>query len=538
MLESIIWILLAGFFTGQIARRLKIPALVGMVLAGIFLGPQAANVLSPGVLDAANSLRVIAVMVILMKAGLGLDREKLAQQDTVALRLGFLPATCEAIAVALAAMWIFQFDLATGLLLGCILGAESPAVIVPGMLRLKSLGWGVKKGIPDAILTGSALSDVLLLLVFSLLLAFLTQGGAIGVTLGSLSLNPLQLLPLQIILQVSLGILVGWLTARLLVVVLAKQYWTQNAVQDALVAASLALLLVVLAEHIPIFSGYLAVMATGFFLIEFNAPLARRLREGFNSLWIVAEIILFVLLGASIQLSVLGNIFLVGLLILAIGTLIGRSLGWYLATLGSNWTSQERLFLLSGNSAKATVQAAIGAIPLAQGVEGGDTILALAALSILVTAPLGAWAIPTFAPKLLEQGQVDPTKVSVDRRIVLLAAVDTSPLAEQVLTKAADLARRCDGEVVVLHVQKVDDPQVANWLKQQTKKHLADIRHRFIFSSGSIPTEILRIAQDHRATEIVMGKRGHRYLNDLLVGSVSRAVIEISPLPVVIVEAS
>ena len=538
MLESIIWILLAGFFTGQIARRLKIPALVGMVLAGIFLGPQAANVLSPGVLDAANSLRVIAVMVILMKAGLGLDREKLAQQDTVALRLGFLPATCEAIAVALAAMWIFQFDLATGLLLGCILGAESPAVIVPGMLRLKSLGWGVKKGIPDAILTGSALSDVLLLLVFSLLLAFLTQGGAIGVTLGSLSLNPLQLLPLQIILQVSLGILAGWLTARLLVVVLAKQYWTQNAVQDALVAASLALLLVVLAEHIPIFSGYLAVMATGFFLIEFDAPLARRLREGFNSLWIVAEIILFVLLGASIQLSVLGNIFLVGLLILAIGTLIGRSLGWYLATLGSNWTSQERLFLLSGNSAKATVQAAIGAIPLAQGVEGGDTILALAALSILVTAPLGAWAIPTFAPKLLEQGQVDPTKVSVDRRIVLLAAVDTSPLAEQVLTKAADLARRCDGEVVVLHVQKVDDPQVANRLKQQTKKHLADIRHRFIFSSGSIPTEILRIAQDHRATEIVMGKRGHRYLNDLLVGSVSRAVIEISPLPVVIVEAS
>ena len=538
MLESIIWILLAGFFTGQIARRLKIPALVGMVLAGIFLGPQAANVLSPGVLDAANSLRVIAVMVILMKAGLGLDREKLAQQDTVALRLGFLPATCEAIAVALAAMWIFQFDLATGLLLGCILGAESPAVIVPGMLRLKSLGWGVKKGIPDAILTGSALSDVLLLLVFSLLLAFLTQGGAIGVTLGSLSLNPLQLLPLQIILQVSLGILVGWLTARLLVVVLAKQYWTQNAVQDALVAASLALLLVVLAEHIPIFSGYLAVMATGFFLIEFDAPLARRLREGFNSLWIVAEIILFVLLGASIQLSVLGNIFLVGLLILAIGTLIGRSLGWYLATLGSNWTSQERLFLLSGNSAKATVQAAIGAIPLAQGVEGGDTILALAALSILVTAPLGAWAIPTFAPKLLEQGQVDPTKVSVDRRIVLLAAVDTSPLAEQVLTKAADLARRCDGEVVVLHVQKVDDPQVANRLKQQTKKHLADIRHRFIFSSGSIPTEILRIAQDHLATEIVMGKRGHRYLNDLLVGSVSRAVIEISPLPVVIVEAS
>ncbi|MEO1180323.1 MAG: universal stress protein, partial [Cyanobacteria bacterium J06636_28] len=310
------------------------------------------------------------------------------------------------------------------------------------------------------------------------------------------------------------------------------------AVQDSLVAASLALLLVVLAEHIPIFSGYLAVMATGFFLIEFNAPLARRLREGFNSLWIVAEIILFVLLGASIQLNVLGNTLLVGLLILAIGTLIGRSIGWYLATLGSNWTRKERLFLLSGNSAKATVQAAIGAIPLAQGVEGGDTILALAALSILVTAPLGAWAIPTIAPKLLEQGQVDPTKVSVDCPMILLAAVDTSPLAKHVLTKAADLARRCDGEVVVLHVLENGDPQVATQLKQQTKLHLADIRYRFICSSGSIPTEILRIAQDHRATEIVMGKRGHRYLTDVLVGSVSRAVIEISPLPVVIVEVT
>lgn len=538
MLASIIWILLTGFFAGQIARRLKAPALVGMVLAGILLGPQVTNLLSPGVLESADSLRTIAVMVILMKAGLGLDREKLAQQGTVALRLGFLPATCEAIAVALAAIWLFQFDLATGLLLGCILGAESPAVIVPGMLQLKSLGWGVKKGIPDAILTGSALSDVLLLLVFSLLLAFLTQGTDMGTTFLGFSLSPMHLLPLQVILQVSLGILCGWLTARLLVVILAKQNWTQNAVQDVLVTASTALLLVVLAEQLPIFSGYLAVMATGFFLIELNAPLARRLREGFNSLWVVAEIILFVLLGASIQLNVLGDTFLVGLMILAIGTLVGRSMGWYLATLGSNWNSRERLFLLPGNSAKATVQAAIGAIPLAQGVDGGETILALAALSILVTAPLGAWAIPTFAPKLLARGEVDPTKVSVNQSIVLLAAVDTSPIAAQVLTKAAALARRCDGDVVVLHVQRIDNPQDIKHLKQQVKKHLADIRHRFITTSGAIPMEILRVAHDYGAVEIIMGKHGHQHLEELFVGSVSRAVVEASPLPVVIVEAS
>ena len=537
MLESMIWILLMGFFVGQIARRLKIPALVGMVLVGILLGPQVGNVISPGVLEAADGLRTIAVMVILMKAGLGLDREKLAQQGSVALRLGFLPAACEAIAVALAAMWLFQFDFATGLLLGCVLGAESPAVIVPAMLRLKSLGWGVKKGIPDAILTGSALSDVLLLLVFSLLLAFLGQGAATGLTLpGGLTLSPVQLLPVQIIAQIALGVLLGWLTARLLVSLLAQQNWTQNAVQDALVAAGFALLLVVVAEDFPVFSGYLAVMVAGFFLIELDAPLARRLRGGFDSLWTIAQIILFVLLGASIQLSVLGDTLLVGLLVLAIGTLVGRSLGWYLSTVGSNWTWKERLFLLPGNSAKATVQAAIGAIPLAQGIAGGEIILALSALSILVTAPLGAWAIPTFAPRLLERGEVDPTKVTVARQIVLLAAVDTSPLAIDVLTKVAELARRSDAEVVVLHVIRVNDPAGVERLRQQVAQRLADIRHRFVTTTGSVPEDIVRVAQEYGVAEIVMGKRGHRPLEEVLVGSVSQAVVEVSSLPVVVVE--
>jgi len=537
MLKSMIGILLMGFFVGQIARRMRMPALVGMVLVGIVLGPSLGNGIAPEVLDAADSLRTIAVMVILMKAGLGLDREKLAQQGTVALRLGVLPAAGEAVAIALAAMGLFQFDFATGLLLGCIIGAESPAVIVPGMLRLKSLGWGVNKGIPDAILTGSALSDVLLLLVFSLLLAFLSQGTAGGITLpGGFTLSPWQLLPLQILGQIGLGVGLGWLTAHLLISLLAKQNWTQNAVQDVLVATGFTLLLVVLAAEFPIFSGYLAVMSAGFFLMEMDAPLARRLRGGFDSLWVIAEIMLFVLLGASIQLDVLGNTLGVGLVVLAIGTLIGRSLGWYLSTLGSNWTWKERLFLLPGNSAKATVQAALGAIPLAQGIPGGETILAVAVLSILVTAPLGAWAIPTFAPKLLVRGEVDPTKVAVSQRIVLLAAVDTSPLAVPVLTKTAELARRSDAEVMVLHVMRMDDPSGVERLRAQAKRILADIRYRFIVVNGSVPEEIVRAAQDYGVAEIVMGKRGHRPLDEVLVGSVSQAVLESSTKPVVIVE--
>ena len=536
MLESFLWILLVGFFVGQIARRLKAPALVGMILVGILLGPQVADVISPDVLAASDPLRKIAVMVILMKAGLGLDREKLVQQGTVALRLGFMPAACEAVAIALAAMWILKFDFPTGLLLGCIIGAESPAVIVPGMLRLKSLGWGIAKGIPDAILTGSALSDVLLLLVFSLLLNFLAQGAAEVTLPFGLTLSAVQLLPFQIICQIVLGVVLGWLTAQVLVLLLVKQNWTQNAVQDTLVAASFALLLVVVAEKFPYFSGYLAVMAIGFFLIELDAPLARRLRQGFDSLWIIAEIVLFVLLGTSIQLQVLEKTLLSGLLILAVGTLIGRALGWYLSTLGSNWNRRERLFLLPGNSAKATVQAAIGAIPLAQGIQGGETILAIAALSILVTAPIGAWAIPTFAPKLLEQGEVDPTKVANARRIVLLAAVDTSSLATQVLTKAADLARRSDSEVIVLHVIRTTEPQGVEHLRSKVQRLLADIRHKFITATGSVPEEIIRFAQDYRVAEIVMGKRGHQPWNQVLVGSVSQAVLESSPIPVILVE--
>lgn len=538
MLESMIWILLMGFFVGQIARRSRVPALVGMVLAGVVLGPHGGNVIAPEILDAADSLRVIAVMVILMKAGLGLDRERLAQQGTVTLRLGFLPAACEAIALAFASMALLDVDLATGLLLGCVVGAESPAVIVPGMLRLKSLGWGVKKGIPDAILTGSALSNVLLLLIFSLLLGFLSQGAVAAIPLpAGLSLSPWQWLPFQIILQIGLGVWLGWLAARLLVSLLAKQNWTQNAVQDTLVVAGLALLLVVLAIDFPIFSGYLAVITTGFFLIEMDAPLARRLRGGFDSLWVVAEIILFVLLGASIQLNVLGNTLVIGLVVLAIGTLIGRSLGWYLSTLGSNWTWKERLFLLPGNSAKATVQAAIGAMPLAHGLAGGETILALAVLSILVTAPLGAWAIPTFAPKLLQRGEVDPTKVAVSRRIVLLAAVDTSPLATQVLTKAAELARRSDAEVVVVHIIRMNDLEGIERLRHGTQRILADIRHRFVTANGSVPEAIVRTAEDYGVAEIVIGKRGHRPVEEVWVGSVSQAVLESSTIPVMVVEA-
>jgi len=501
---------------------------VGMICTGILLGKSVSGFIPETVLQSAGEFRAIAVMVILMKAGLGLDYEKLRHQGSVALRLGFLPAICEAIMVAIVSTWLLGFDFATGLMLGCILGAESPAVIVPAMLRLKSLGWGVSKGIPDAVLTGSALSDVLLLLVFNLLLAFLAQQASAN----------LWLLPVQIITQIGFGIAIGWITALGLISLLTKQNWTQNLTQDTLVTAVIALFLVKFADHLPFYSGYLAVMALGFFIIQLDTPLARRLRSGFDSLWQIAEIFLFVLLGASIPLEVLGNSWLVGLTIIGLGTLAGRSLGWYLSTVGSNWNAQERLFLLPANSAKATVQAAIGAIPLAQGINGGAEILAISALSILVTAPLGAWSIPTFAPLLLQKGTVDPTKVAVGQKMTLLVAVDTSSLAPAVLSKAAELARMGDGDILVLHVQQSNDPQGLAWLEATVKQILADIRYRFLVVAGSPVATILDTAMDYRATGIIMGKRGHSGLDQVLVGSISQAVLENSPIPVTIVESA
>ncbi|ELS03973.1 NhaP-type Na+(K+)/H+ antiporter [Xenococcus sp. PCC 7305] len=527
-LLSIILILLLGFFGGQLARRMGAPPLMGMIIVGILLGSEVSNATAPSVLELADDLRTMAVMVILMRAGLGLDRDKLLKQGNVALRLGVLPAIAEALMIALAAIWLFQFDFLTGLLLGCVVSAESPAVIVPGMLRLKSLGWGTRKGIADAILTGSALSDVFVLLLFSLLLNFLSQS--------AIDSNALWLLPWQVISQIILGVIIGYLGAKLIFWLTIQQQWTQNTVQDTLITASLALLIIVLAEQLPYFSGYLAAMALGFFLIEFSPPLARRLRGEFNHLWIVAEILLFVLMGATIQLKVLENIFLPGILLLAFGLICGRTIGWYGATVGSNWNWREKLFLLPGNSAKATVQAAIGGIPLSQGIPGGEIILAVAALSILITAPLGAWAIPTFAPKLLTQDPVDPTKTEIATPTIFLAAIDTSDLAVCVLTKVADLARRSNGEAIVIHLTNTSSESDILRLQQLTSQLLLDIPHQFLTMTGSIPEEIIRLANEYQVTDIIMGKRGHQPWEKVLIGSVSQAVIETSTIPVILVE--
>ena len=531
LLFSLVLILLVGFLGGQFARKLKTPPLLGMMLVGILLGSQINDLITKQVLDLADDLRTIAIMVILMRAGLGLDRDKLAKQGSVALRLGFLPALTEAIAISLISIWLFEFDWATGLLLGCVIGAESPAVIVPGMLRLKNLGWGVSKGIADAILTGSALSNVLILLLFSLLLNFLSQG--------TITSNALWLLPVQIAAQIILGVIFGYLAAKLIVFCTSKQQWTQNSVQDTLIAVTIALLLVALASDFPYFSGYLAVMAMGFFLIEFSPPLARRLRQEFNHLWLVAEIFLFVLMGATIQLQVLSDVLLPGIILLILSLIFGRTIGWYLATLGSNWTWREKLFLLPGNSAKATVQAAIGAIPLNLNIPGGEIILAIAALSILITAPLGAWAIPTFAPKLLTKDEVDPTKTNLVTPTIILGVVNNFNSAIAVLTQVADLTRRTNGSAVILDFTNKPNQTSTDKLNLLTAKLLADVPCQLIIAtqntSEAISEEILRITKQYEVTAITLAKNNPQPWDNSFFSPIAQQVITSSNIPVTLI---
>lgn len=527
LLFSLILILLLGFLGGQVARKLKAPPLLGMMLVGILLGSEVSGLITVRVLDLADNLRTIAVMVILMRAGLGLDRDKLIKQGSVALRLGFFPALTEAIAISFLAIWLFEFNWATGLLLGCVISAESPAVIVPGMLYLKSLGFGVSKGIADAILTGSALSDVLVLLLFSLLLSFLSQG--------NISSAALWLLPVQVIGQIILGVILGCLAAKLIVFVSIKQKWTQNSVQDTLVTATIALLLVVVAVYFPYFSGYLSVMGMGFFLIKFSPSLARRLRQEFNHLWILAEILLFVLMGATIQLKVLENVLLPGIILLSLGLIFGRTIGWYLATLGSNWTWREKLFLLPGNSAKATVQAAIGAIPLSLNIPGGETILAIAALSILITAPLGAWAIPTFAPKLLTQDKVDPTKTNLVTPTVILGVVDVSPSTIQVLTHVADFTRRTNGEAIIVYVYNNYQETNITKINLLTAKFLADIPYQLLTGIDSTAKSIIKIAEEKQVTTINLPKQEFKSFSNSLLDSISVEMLKTSNIPITLV---
>ena len=372
MLTSLAYVLLLGMALGALARRLRLPSLVGMLLAGILLGPCVLNLLSPSLLGISADLRQLALVIILTRAGLSLELEDLRRAGRPAVLLCFVPASFEVLGMVLLAPRLLGVDVLDAAIMGAVVGAVSPAVIVPRMLRLMEEGYGADKGIPQMILAGASVDDVFVIVLFTSFTG-MAQGG-------SFSLAALAGVPVSIVLGGAAGLGLGY--------VLAKCF-TRFHLRDSakvVVLLALAFLLVALedaAEGVVPFSGLLAVLGTGLGLRRWRRPAAERLTAKFGKLWVAAEVMLFVLVGAEVD--------------------IGYAAGVLLCVAGSRLSGRERLFAVLAYLPKATVQAAIGGVPLAMGLACGQVVLTVAVVAILVTAPLGALAIDLSFRRLLRR---------------------------------------------------------------------------------------------------------------------------------------
>ncbi|PWM23362.1 MAG: potassium transporter [Oscillospiraceae bacterium] len=384
MLASLSLIFLFGPAAAAICRRLRMPPIVGMLAVGALFGPYGLNRIAPSMLGVSAELRQMALIVILIKAGLSLRPAELRQVGRPALLLSFLPALCETAAVMLIGPCLLPVTRLEAALMGSVLAAVSPAVVVPRMVRMMEEGIG-RRGIPQLILAGASLDDVFVIVLFgSLLGAVQGTGAAVGAFAG---------IPVSILLGALAGTVTGVLLSAGLEWRHRRGLTVRNSVKTILLLGA-AFLLVSLEEVLPVpFSGMLAVMAMACALqLRSPAPVARRLSEKFGKLWIAAELTLFVLVGAAVDLRYTLTAG-AGALLLIAGALLFRSAGVLLSLIGSGFSTRERLFCVIAYLPKATVQAAIGGVPLAVGLSCGQLVLSVAVLSIVVTAPLGAWGI-------------------------------------------------------------------------------------------------------------------------------------------------
>ena len=384
-------ILVGGFLWGRLFRGLGMPALLGALAFGVLVGPYGINMLPVAILEIGSDLRLIALTIILLRAGLGLNRDLLSAVGAVAFRMSILPCLLEGTVATLAAMYFLNLPLAEAGMLGFILAAVSPAVVVPSMLALKEKGLGMKKGIPVIILAGAALDDAVAITFFSAFLGIALQGSI---------KNPF-LIPGQILWSIVGGAVLG--LAAYWVYTLCVKVLKPSHAESTLLVLGLALLSVMAGEYLRV-SGPLAALVLGFIMLEKAPRIAARLDEHFTDLWTGAQLLLFVLIGATVQIPVVRTAGLVGLVVVLLA-LVGRTIGVFLALIGSELNLKERAFAAIAYMPKATVQAAIGGVPLAMGFASGQVILAVAVLSIVLTAPLGALAIARTAPLLLEKAE-------------------------------------------------------------------------------------------------------------------------------------
>ena len=391
MLFSFALIFLSGIILGSIFNRLKLPQLIGMLLTGIILGPYLLNLLDSKILSISADLRQIALIIILTRAGLNLDINDLKKVGRPAVLMCFLPATFEILSMIILAPKFLDLGLLDSAILGTVIAAVSPAVIVPKMLKLMEEGYGADRSIPQMIMAGASVDDVFVIVLFTSFIGLASNG--------TFSILNLIKIPTSILFGISIGFL-----CAILLIYLFKKIHIRDSLK-VIIILNISFLLVTF-EHsltgIIGFSGLLAIMSIGTGIQAKNTILSKRLSVKYSKLWIAAEVMLFVLVGATVNIKYALSASIPAILLI-ITVLIFRMIGVFLCLIGTSLSYRERLFCMIAYCPKATVQAAIGSIPLSMGLPSGNIILTVAVLSILITAPLGAFAIDISYKKLLKK---------------------------------------------------------------------------------------------------------------------------------------
>ena len=391
MLLSISLILIVGMSMGWLCQKIKLPSLLGMLVTGIVLGPYVLNLLDENILGISAELRKIALIIILTRAGLGLDLSGLKKIGRPAVLMCFVPASFEVIGMILLAPKLMGLSVLEAAIMGAVLAAVSPAVVVPRMVKLLDEGYGVKEGIPQLILAGASVDDVYVIVLFSTFVGMMQGEGA--------SVIDFINIPVSIFLGIAIGLLFGTLLAY---------YFKKVHIRDTskvLIILSISFLLVVIEDKLTTsitFSALIAIMFIGIGLQRKREEVAKRISVKYGKLWVAAEVFLFVLVGATVNIGYLGKVGIKALVVI-IGALALRMFGVFVCLLGTGLKRKERLFAMMAYTPKATVQAAIGGIPLSLGFACGDTVLTVAVLAIVLTAPLGAFAIDLSYKKLLNK---------------------------------------------------------------------------------------------------------------------------------------
>lgn len=382
-------VIIGGWFSGKLSEKIKLPAVLGMTLWGITLSYFFHDKFPPSVWELSPFLTSLALIVILLRAGLGIEKEVLQKVGLASIRMAFVPCIFEGVFVTIICRYLLSFSWTEAGMLGFILAAVSPAVVVPSMLTLKEQGYGEKNQIPTLVLAGASLDDVVAITLFTFFLN-IYQGNSVNY------LHSVFSVPYAIIIGIVLGLCSGLFFSRLF----KKYFHSIRATEKMLLILGVSVLLIQIGTHIHI-AALLAIMTMGFVLLERSERVAHELASKLGKVWVFAEIILFVFIGMSVDVTTAVKGGLIGLSVIT-GGIVFRSIGVLIALWRTKFYFKEKLFCVIAYIPKATVQAALGAIPLSLGVGKGNAILSIAVLSICFTAPIGLLGIRYFAPKLLD----------------------------------------------------------------------------------------------------------------------------------------